>query len=130
MKILVLNAGSSSQKSRLYELTNTLPDLAPTPLWEADADWGEREASAFAWMYFFQGGRRDAATGLDKFGRRDYSASLGRWLQQDPLGAGESRERPFRAVFVAPLGVTYRVYRAKREVHVTRVWRFDPRSAR
>jgi len=43
MKILVLNAGSSSQKSRLYELTNTLPDLAPTPLWEADADWGERQ---------------------------------------------------------------------------------------
>jgi acetate kinase len=41
MKILVLNAGSSSQKSRLYELSDagTLPDLAPTPLWQADADW-------------------------------------------------------------------------------------------
>ena len=41
MKILVLNAGSSSQKSRLYELpgTGALPELAPTPLWQADADW-------------------------------------------------------------------------------------------
>ncbi len=39
MKILVLNAGSSSQKSRLYELTGSLPGLAPTPLWQADADW-------------------------------------------------------------------------------------------
>jgi len=43
MKILVLNAGSSSQKSRLYKLASSLPELAPTPLWEADADWGERQ---------------------------------------------------------------------------------------
>lgn len=42
MKILVLNAGSSSQKLRLYELAeNAAPDLAaPTPIWAADADWG------------------------------------------------------------------------------------------
>lgn len=39
MRILVLNAGSSSQKSRLYEIDNELPDLAPAPLWQADADW-------------------------------------------------------------------------------------------
>ena len=41
MKILVLNAGSSSQKSRLYELENTLPDLPIAPLWEAYADSAE-----------------------------------------------------------------------------------------
>ncbi|HLH62235.1 MAG TPA: acetate kinase [Ktedonobacteraceae bacterium] len=41
MKILVLNAGSSGQKSRLYEVGDSLPDNAPLPLWEADADWGE-----------------------------------------------------------------------------------------
>lgn len=40
MKILVLNAGSSSQKSCLYEITNDgLPDDAPEPLWEATVDW-------------------------------------------------------------------------------------------
>ncbi|HLI05635.1 MAG TPA: acetate kinase [Ktedonobacteraceae bacterium] len=39
MKILVLNAGSSSQKSRLYEIGETLPGQAPQPLWSADADW-------------------------------------------------------------------------------------------
>lgn len=39
MKILVLNAGSSSQKSRLYEIGETLPEQAPQPLWAADADW-------------------------------------------------------------------------------------------
>ena len=41
MKILVLNAGSSSQKSCLYEIdeNGALPDVAPAPLWQADADW-------------------------------------------------------------------------------------------
>lgn len=40
MKILVLNAGSSSQKSCLYEVDSaTLPDPVPAPLWEAHLDW-------------------------------------------------------------------------------------------
>lgn len=39
MKILVLNAGSSSQKSCLYELTENLPEHPPKPLWEANIDW-------------------------------------------------------------------------------------------
>src|SRR5205807_7567978 len=39
MKILVLNAGSSSQKSRLYEILDHPSSTAPTPLWAADADW-------------------------------------------------------------------------------------------
>ncbi len=40
MKVLVLNAGSSSQKSCLYDLTgDTLPDSPPHPIWEAMIDW-------------------------------------------------------------------------------------------
>ncbi|MGF1482076.1 MAG: acetate kinase [Cyanophyceae cyanobacterium] len=39
MKILVLNAGSSSQKSCLYDLSDNLPDHPPKPLWQADIDW-------------------------------------------------------------------------------------------
>lgn len=40
MKILVLNAGSSSQKSCLYELPDDqLPEHPPEPLWQADIDW-------------------------------------------------------------------------------------------
>ncbi|MCS6813056.1 MAG: acetate kinase, partial [Cyanobacteria bacterium] len=39
MKILVLNAGSSSQKSCLYELGTDLPDHPPAPLWEGTIDW-------------------------------------------------------------------------------------------
>lgn len=39
MKILVLNAGSSSQKSCLYVIEDQLPDTPPVPLWEAAIDW-------------------------------------------------------------------------------------------
>ncbi len=46
MKILVLNGGSSTLKSRFYEISDTVPDTAPAPLWEADADWGEHEGRA------------------------------------------------------------------------------------
>src|SRR5574339_578971 len=46
MKILVLNAGSSSQKSCLYQIDDTLPDLPPTPLWEAKVDWTKHPGRA------------------------------------------------------------------------------------
>ena len=40
MKILVLNAGSSSQKSCLYDLLgDNLPAHPPEPIWEAMIDW-------------------------------------------------------------------------------------------
>ena len=40
MKILVLNAGSSSQKSCLYDLPwEILPTNPPEPIWEAMIDW-------------------------------------------------------------------------------------------
>ncbi|MDZ7968612.1 MAG: acetate kinase [Nostoc sp. DedSLP03] len=40
MKILVLNAGSSSQKSCLYEIADeTLPTQPPQPLWEGKINW-------------------------------------------------------------------------------------------
>jgi acetate kinase len=38
MKILVFNAGSSSQKTCLYEIGNSLPDDPPAPLWEGKID--------------------------------------------------------------------------------------------
>jgi len=45
MKILVLNSGSSSQKSCLYELGAALPDSPPAPLWEAKIEWREDGAT-------------------------------------------------------------------------------------
>ena len=38
MKILVLNAGSGSQKCSLFEITDPVPADAPAPLWQAEID--------------------------------------------------------------------------------------------
>lgn len=46
MKILVLNAGSSSQKSCLYKISNSLPELPIEPLWEAKIDWTRHQGVA------------------------------------------------------------------------------------
>src|SRR5690349_11279660 len=39
MKILVLNSGSSSQKSCVYEIGEALPDSPPSPVWDAKIEW-------------------------------------------------------------------------------------------
>jgi acetate kinase len=45
MKILILNAGSSSQKSCLYDIPDSvLPLDPPPPLWQAQIDWDDRNA--------------------------------------------------------------------------------------
>jgi acetate kinase len=44
MKVLVLNSGSSSQKSALYEIGSSLPDDPPEPLWSAEIEWGKNSA--------------------------------------------------------------------------------------
>ena len=44
MKILVLNSGSSSQKSCLYDIGNTLPEHPPTPAWEGKIEWDGNHA--------------------------------------------------------------------------------------
>jgi acetate kinase len=40
MKILVLNEGSSSLKSALYDLADPFPEHPPAPLWEGKIEWG------------------------------------------------------------------------------------------
>lgn len=39
MKVLVLNSGSSSQKSALFDIGTTLPLDPPDPLWRAEIEW-------------------------------------------------------------------------------------------
>lgn len=39
MKILVLNAGSSSQKCSLFQIEGSIPAIPPAPAWEAEIDW-------------------------------------------------------------------------------------------
>lgn len=44
MNVLVLNSGSSSQKSALYQLGHTLPSEAPQPSWRAQIEWSATSA--------------------------------------------------------------------------------------
>ncbi|HEU5227726.1 MAG TPA: acetate kinase [Ktedonobacteraceae bacterium] len=46
MKILVFNAGSSTQKMRLYDIDGSLPERPLQPLWACDADWTRSKGSA------------------------------------------------------------------------------------
>ena len=46
MKILALNAGSSSQKSRLYDVDRSPGLRPPQPLWEAEIAWGANPEAA------------------------------------------------------------------------------------
>ncbi len=44
MKVLVLNSGSSSQKSCLYEIGDSLPDDPPVCIWEGKVEWEDDKA--------------------------------------------------------------------------------------
>jgi RHS repeat-associated protein len=57
-----------------------------------NATWGTISSSAYSWIYLYQDGRLDNATALYSFRKRDYSGTLARWLEDDPLSfdAGDS----------------------------------------
>ena len=81
-----------------------------------------------------------ARSALDKLAKEWINAdSTGRWaithaigqiddeLQLAPHHVGESRPTGRRIIFVAPLGVVYKVISEDRIVHVLDVWRFQTR---
>lgn len=59
MKILVFNAGSSTQKSKLYDVNDPLPEQAPTPLWEGTADWTKEQQTAELTIRTAHGAKRE-----------------------------------------------------------------------
>ncbi|HYO10146.1 MAG TPA: RHS repeat-associated core domain-containing protein [Tepidisphaeraceae bacterium] len=78
---LVSTAGSVVERFRYT------PYGTPTVL-DANGSIDADGLSDVAWRYLHQGGRYDPAggAGLYHFRHRDYSPTLGRWLEQDPLG--------------------------------------------
>ncbi|MGF1536511.1 MAG: acetate/propionate family kinase [Elainellaceae cyanobacterium] len=64
MKLLVMNAGSSSQKSRLYELPD-LPESPPEPIWKANIDWTRADGASLTVEGAGQV-HHDTLKGLDK----------------------------------------------------------------
>ncbi len=84
MRILVLNAGSSSQKSRLYEIDGTMSDIAPTPLWQADADWSHHPGATDLKITTSGGVKKEESLAAD-----ERAAVIERMLQA--LWSGETR---------------------------------------
>ena len=62
----------------VYDAYGQVTVLAP--------DWSGPISDAYGWVYLYQGGRYDTTSGLYDFRNRDYSPTLGCWLQQDPIG--------------------------------------------
>jgi acetate kinase len=84
MRVLVLNAGSSSQKSRLYEIENGMSDPVPAPLWQADADWTHHPGSTDLKISTSSGAKEEESLPTD-----ERSAVIARMLQT--LWSGETR---------------------------------------
>ena len=57
-----------------------------------DGSWAVVSGAADS-VYGFQGGRYDAATGLIKFGARDYDPATGTWDEADPAGYVDGSDR-------------------------------------
>src|SRR5438445_4031402 len=60
----------------------------------------------FSWVYLHQGGRYDTNSGLYNFRNRDYSPTLGRWMQQDPIGYRTGETNLYRYEHDGPAGLT------------------------
>jgi RHS repeat-associated protein len=69
-----------------------------------DANWNPT-TDQFAWQYMHQGGRLDPVTGLYLFRHRDYSPTLGNWIEQDPAGYVDGGNR-YAALASAPAAWT------------------------
>jgi RHS repeat-associated protein len=68
-----------------------------------NASWGALSGSAYAWIYLHQGGRFDGTSNLYYFRNRDYSPTLGRWTQVDPIGLTAGDSNFYRYVSNNPL---------------------------
>jgi RHS repeat-associated protein len=70
------------------------------------ASWSTLSSSAYAWRYVYQAERFDSATGLYNERNRDESPTLGRWLENDPLGFGGGDTNLYRDESSRPTSTT------------------------
>ena len=73
----IVNTGGTVQERYQYDPYGTVTILT--------GSWGTRSSSSFAWVVLHQGGRLDNVTGLYAFRKREFSPTIGRWIQCDPI---------------------------------------------
>jgi RHS repeat-associated protein len=71
-----------------------------------DDAWSTLTSSAFGWEYLHQGGRLGEETELYSFRHREFSPTLGRWLQKDPLSFTAEDANLYRYVVSNPVKFT------------------------
>ncbi len=82
------------QERYVYDPYGALTVLTPS--------WGSRASSLFSWIYLHQGGRLDTTSTFYNFRNRDYSTTLGRWLQVDPIHYSSSDSNLYGYLLESP----------------------------
>jgi RHS repeat-associated protein len=69
--------------------------------------YGKPSGYSTTWDFYFQGGRySDPYSEILNFRNRDYSPTLGRWLEQDPIGYQAKDTNLYRFVYNSPVNHT------------------------
>jgi RHS repeat-associated protein len=89
------NLGAAIRERYEYDPYGAVTILAPNGT--------VRSSSSYDWKYLHQTGRLDGDTGLYHFRNRDYSATLGRWTQTDPIGFEAGDTNLYRYVGNGPV---------------------------
>jgi len=76
--VALLDAGGAVVERFAYDAYGVFSVLTP--------DWDARGSSTYEWNYLHQGGRWDVEGTVYSFRYREYSPTLGRWIQNDPIG--------------------------------------------
>jgi len=87
--VALLDTGGAVVERFAYDAFGVFSVLTPA--------WGSRGTSSYGWNYLHQGGRWDADGTVYSFRLRDYSPTLGRWLQVDPIGFAANEVNYYRA---------------------------------
>jgi len=92
----VIDTSGNVQERYMYDPYGAVTVLTPT--------WTVRSGgSSFGWVYLFQGGRYEATSTLYGFRNRNYSPTLGRWVQNDPTGFGGGSDNFYAFVGANPV---------------------------
>ena len=89
------NLGAAIRERYAYDPYGAVTILAPNGT--------VRSSSSYDWKYLHQTGRLDGDTDLYHFRNRDYSATLGRWTQTDPIGFEAGDTNLYRYVGNGPV---------------------------
>jgi RHS repeat-associated protein len=91
----ILDSTGAVQERYVYDPYGRFTDPTGQTAAVLAPDWSVRGSTLFGWVYLYQGVRYDSTTGLYHFRRRDYSPTLGRWMEPNSLLMGGYETNPY-----------------------------------